>query len=55
MEGYALSLIADLCLIVCNFPPTELVDRWSYALQGVMPYERYALRGVRLYIADQVM
>jgi hypothetical protein len=40
---YLLSIIADLCIMLCNSPPTNLVDTKRYMLKGVM---RYALSEV---------
>jgi hypothetical protein len=31
-KGYVLCLIVDLCVMLCNLPPTDLVEEWSYAL-----------------------
>ena len=35
--------------MVCISPPTKLVDGRGYGLKGVMGYQKYGLRGVRLY------
>ena len=48
--GYGV-LIADLWVMVCISPPTKLVDGRGYGLKGVMGFQKYGLRGVRLYIS----
>jgi len=48
-EGYGLWVTADLWVIVRNSPQTKSVYGSSYGLRGVMGYEGYGLRGVRLY------
>ena len=35
--------------MVCISLPTKLVDGRGYGLKGVMGYQKYGLRGVRLY------
>ena len=38
--------------MVCIFPRTKLVDNLSYGLWGVMCFQRYGLREVRLYLCN---
>ena len=49
-NAYGLWVIADLWVMGRNFPQTNLVDKFFYGVCGVMGFERYGLRGVRLYI-----
>ena len=48
-DPYGLWVIADLWVMGRNFLQTNLVDKIFYGVSGVMGYEGYGLRGVRLY------
>ena len=48
-KGYGLWGIEDLWVMVCISQPTKLVDGQGYGLKGVMGYQKYGLRGVRLH------
>ena len=41
--------------MVCISWPTKLVDGRGYGLKGVMGYQKYGLRGVRLYLQDPLI
>ena len=47
-DAYGLWVIADLWVMGHDFPQTNLVDKIFYGIWGVMGYQRYGLRGVRL-------
>jgi hypothetical protein len=47
-NAYGLWVIADLWVMGRNFPQTNSVDKIFYGVCGVMGYEGYGLRGVRL-------
>ena len=40
-------------ILVCNSMPTKLVTGRGYGIKGVMGYQEYGLRGVRLYLAPK--
>jgi hypothetical protein len=47
-NAYGLWVIADLWVMGRKFLQTNLVDKFFYGVRGVMGFEGYGLRGVRL-------